>query len=415
MQRHHIWLIAIVAAALTVMLLFSYSWIVGKVGGAFHPSVQTKAISPAAQALIDSAFDGIEAGRLKDYHVHVIGLNQELTGSWVDPGLLSWWGLHSKIKGDVFIHSSGVTNLTRFDEQYVDRLVSLVKAMPVRGKYQLLALDYYHTPDGERSIQRSELFVDNDYVQRLTAQHPESFTAAVSIHPYRKDAVRELEYWANRGVHFVKWLPNSQGIRADDPQIDEYYATLVKNRMVLLTHVGLELAVSSTHQDQTLGNPLRFARALDMGVKIIMAHAASAGQGVDYATGEPEDNFRLFMRLMRQPQYKSNLFGDISAVTQSNRLPGPLTQLLEQSDIHDRLVNGSDYPLPAINIVISTRLLAYHGFITEIERDLLNEIYRVNPLLFDFVTKRTLRHPLHGNRFPPRVFMENPRLEDGSG
>lgn len=416
MRRSGVWLIRIgMAVAVCVCILFlSYSWIIKSVGGAFHRSAQTKPISAGAQALIDQAFAGIDSDRLTDYHVHVIGMNQELTGAWLDPGLLSWWGLHSKVKGDVFVHSSGIVDIERFDQQYVDRLVSLVKGIPVAGKYQLLAFDYHHTPDGIRSIERSELFVPNEYVFELTKQHPEFFTAAVSIHPYRKDAVQKLEYWARQGVRFVKWLPNAQGMRPDDPRLDDYYTALKRNQMVLLTHVGAEHAISSTHDDQALGNPLRFTRALDQGVKIIMAHAASAGQNVDFTTGEFEDNFQLFMRLMRVPRYQENLFGDISAVTQFNRLPGPLTQLLEQSDIHDRLVNGSDYPLPAINILVSTRILAYYGFITSSEKTLLNEIYRVNPLLFDFVTKRTVRHPVNGGRFPARVFMTNPQLENTS-
>ena len=45
------------------------------------------------------------------------------------------------------------------------------------------------------------------------------------------------------------------------------------------------------------------------------------------------------------------------------------------------------------------------------ERELLNEIYDYNPLLFDFVVKRTIRHPESGERFPPNVFMIRPGLE----
>ncbi|HPI23945.1 MAG TPA: amidohydrolase, partial [Spirochaetota bacterium] len=79
-------------------------------------------------------------------------------------------------------------------------------------------------------------------------------------------------------------------------------------------------------------------------------------------------------------------------------------RILERTDLHHRLVNGSDYPLPAVNVVIQTRVLARLGFITADERRCLNEIYRANPLLFDFVLKRTIRHPRTGARFPASVF-----------
>ena len=56
-------------------------------------------------------------------------------------------------------------------------------------------------------------------------------------------------------------------------------------------------------------------------------------------------------------------------------------------------VNGSDYPLPAINALIHTRDFAKWGLIRYRERALLTEIYRRNPLEFDYVLKRTLRLP----------------------
>ena len=53
------------------------------------------------------------------------------------------------------------------------------------------------------------------------------------------------------------------------------------------------------------------------------------------------------------------------------------------------------------------------GFITEAERVALNEIYDFNPLVFDYVLKRTLRvRDPDGveHRFAPEVFQEHPQL-----
>ena len=91
-------------------------------------------------------------------------------------------------------------------------------------------------------------------------------------------------------------------------------------------------------------------------------------------------------------------------MTQVNRLPGPLLELLRRPDLHHRLINGSDYPLPAINIVVQTRALVRHGLLTADEREALNEIYDYNPLLFDYAVKRTIRDPESGRRFPASVF-----------
>jgi len=44
-------------------------------------------------------------------------------------------------------------------------------------------------------------------------------------------------------------------------------------------------------------------------------------------------------------------------MTQFNRIGKPLTTILAREDLHERLINGSDYPLPAINFLIRTRSL----------------------------------------------------------
>jgi mannonate dehydratase len=97
---------------------------------------------------------------------------------------------------------------------------------------------------------------------------------------------------------------------------------------------------------------------------------------------------------------------------QFNRMPVPFATILRRQDLHPRLVDGSDYPLPAINALIHTRSLARDGFITAKERDALNEIYDYNPLLFDFVLKRIARHPETKQKLATSVFMENPGLEN---
>ena len=157
---------------------------------------------------------------------------------------------------------------------------------------------------------------------------------------------------------------------------------------------------------QHYGNPLLLRRPLDMGVQILMAHCASLGTDIDLDAPDQSrvPSFDLFLRMMEEPRYEGLLYGELSGLLQFNRFDGPLQTLLERSDLHHRLVNGSDYPLPGVNALVRTSELQEAGFITEDEQDALNLIYRYNPLLFDFVLKRTVRHPLSGTRFPPETF-----------
>jgi hypothetical protein len=52
----------------------------------------------------------------------------------------------------------------------------------------------------------------------------------------------------------------------------------------------------------------------------------------------------------------------------------------------------------------------FAGFITAQERTYLNEIYHINPLLFEVVLKRTLKGP-NGEMFPKELFLMHPELQ----
>jgi predicted TIM-barrel fold metal-dependent hydrolase len=374
-------------------------------GGAFdhEPSEMDEGLSSEARRLLASAFEDVLPEDLLDYHVHIIGLGTNGTGTWLHPKMLSWTDPVSRVKALTYLSGSDVRNPENADEQYVARLLDLASSLR-GGRMLLLAFDYRHDADGNPDLEHSELYTPNEYVYDLARSYPAMFIPAISVHPHRADAVDTLHEWADRGVRFVKWLPNAMGIDASSPRHDDYYRAMAARKMVLLTHVGEEHAIDA-EEDQKLGNPLLFRRPLDLGVTVVMAHAASLGSNEDFDhPGEDALNFELFLRLMDEPRYEGRLYGEISALTQVNRLPGPLVELLGRPDLHDRLVNGSDYPLPAINILFQTRALVRYGLLTAAEREALNEIYDYNPLLFDYVVKRTIRDPESGRRFPASVF-----------
>lgn len=402
------WL-AVAILLLAALVVMAAGVLLQQIGGAFRfePEALQAELSKGARALMRQAFVDIPPGAARDYHVHIVGLGTGDTGAAVNPKMLSWAHPLQRAKTAVYLSGAAVEDVSRADQQYVERLLRLVRNIKGHGKFHILALDHYYNPDGTVDREKSSFYTPNDYVFRLATRHPDAFVPVVSVHPYRADALSELQKWASQGIRFVKWLPNAQGMDAADPRIDDYYRLMRRYAMVLLTHVGKEQAVDGA-RDQELGNPLRFRRPLDLGVKVIMAHCASLGENEDLDNpGRTASSFDLFMRLMDDSHYEGLLFGELSAITQVNRLSRPLLELLRRSDLHHRLVNGSDYPLPAINAVIHTYQLVRLGVITAEERRLLNEIYDYNPLLFDFVLKRTLRAPDTGQQFAAEIFRSN--------
>ena len=383
------------------------------IGGAFtrQPEELDLKLSSKSSDLIKRAFEDIDSSKLVDHHVHIAGLGIGGTNAFVNPKMLTWRHPFHRLKLKVYMSSAGVADEEKADPQAAARLASLVQSIIGHGKHRLLAFDKHYRRDGSINLEKTEFYVPNEYVFELADRYPDLFVPNISVNPYRPDALQELEKWARRGARVVKWLPNAMGIDPSDPKCDPVYQKMKELDLILLSHGGEEKAVEA-EEDQKLGNPLLLRRALDHGVKVIVAHCAGLGSNEDLDSKDRRmvDNFELFLRLMDEKQYEGLVFGEISAMTQFNRAGKPLRTILAREDLHERLVNGSDYPLPAVNILIRTRPLARQGYITASEAQSLKEIYDYNPLLFDFVLKRTLRLPGTSTGFPVSVFMSNPSL-----
>jgi predicted TIM-barrel fold metal-dependent hydrolase len=383
------------------------------VGGAFThgPSELRDRLSPKASDLVKKSFEDVDDSRLLDYHTHVAGVGSQGTGAFVNPKMRTWRHPLHRLKFEVYLSAAGVKDEETADEQFASRLADLVRHAGHRGRQRILAFDKNYFPDGVANLEKTEFYVPNEYVFSLAGRNADIFEPVISVNPYRADACAELERGAARGARMVKWLPNAMGIDPSDERCDPFYRKMNHLGLVLLSHGGEEKAVEA-EEDQRFGNPLLLRRPLEHGVKTIVAHCAGLGASVDLddPARKRVSNFRLFLRLMEDRRYDGLVFGDISAMTQYNRIGEPLSTILAREDLHARLVNGSDYPLPAVNALIRTRPLARAGYLDEDERDPLRELYGFNPLLFDFVLKRRLRLPGTDRRLPPSIFTAHPEL-----
>jgi mannonate dehydratase len=216
--------------------------------------------------------------------------------------------------------------------------------------------------------------------------------------------VEALEQAKADNARAVKWLPASMGIDPASPLCDRFYEAAARLKMPVITHAGEERAVIGT-DIQEYGNPLRLRRALDAGVRVVVAHCASMGEDRDTDKGPHGpmvSSFELFARLFDTEKYTQHLFGDIAAMPQTNRAAPALARVLEREDWHPRLLNGSDYPLPGLMPIFSVKYLVSLGLVQESAVELLTYIREFNPLLFDFVLKRHLRS--NGKGFSNSVF-----------
>ncbi len=264
-----------------------------------------------------------------DVHAHAIGVGDGGSACWANPR--TRWGL--RLLG----HLAQPRAARRGDSQdarWANLLRASVDGAACVDHVVVLALDAIHDVSGRRFLDRTPLFVPNDHVLDLCAGRPKLLPGA-SVHPYRMDALDELHRVAERGAVLIKWLPNAQRMDPADPRGVPFYRALAGLGLPLLVHVGHEYSLGRSGQE--LGDPRRLRRALDEGVTVIGAHCASAGLADD-----GRENFRHFVDLV---QRHPNLYGDLSAITLTNRWRY-LRRILREEALLPRLLNGTDYPLP---------------------------------------------------------------------
>lgn len=350
---------------------------------------------------LQQVWAGIDPVQVWDCHVHVAGLGDGGSGIVVGPQLSSvLHPLHYAQR--LFYMNAGCAHDApgKVDQAYVARLLNLCEAMPTGFKVMLFAFEAFHDELGRAHMERTAFHVPDAWAAKLANEFPERFEWVASIHPYRDDALERLQAAVANGARAVKWLPAAMGMDPADKRCDRFYQMLATRGTPLIVHCGEEKAVKGS-DTQAYGNPLRLRRALDAGVRVVVAHCASLGEDRD-DDGRSRASFDLFLKLCAEPRAKGLLYGDISAITQRNRKPALIRTLLERQDLHERLLHGSDYPLPGILPLTSPATLARAGLLPAGAVSDLEIVRQHNPLLFDFSLKRLLAW--QGHSFPVAVF-----------
>jgi predicted TIM-barrel fold metal-dependent hydrolase len=271
-----------------------------------------------------------------DVHAHLAGLGQGGTGCAISPRkfrsplyTLMRWKL-----GLLGAHRRGT-----LDQEYRARLEREVSAAAEHGALDaavIFAHDRVYDDSGACRDAAQEVYVPNEYAFSC-AENPAvrgRFLPAMSVHPYRQDALDETARWIERGAVAMKWLPNSQGMDPRDPRCAAIYSLLASHRVPLIAHTGGEHTVRMLRRE--LSDPEVLRPALDAGVTVIMAHC-----GTNSGLFDP-NGFPSFCRLVRDCP---NAYGDISAFNTPGRVRW-FARILREEGLLEKLVHGSDYPVP---------------------------------------------------------------------
>ncbi len=369
--------------------------------GVFNPCEPPGGPEVLQRPLVRDALAGLDFSRLWDVHAHLLPLAgvPHLHAGWAlaEPdGEGPWPTLVRRLQARLLAGSACAERDAGGPAlAYLRPLVARLAMMPAGCKLVLLAMDAVHDDQGRPQPQRTHFQVPNALCEEAARAFPDRLEWAASIHPYRADASQAVARAASAGARAVKWIPAAQHIDPASARCEAFYRALAETGLPLITHGGDERA---TPGDDALGNPLRLRRALDAGVRVVVAHCATMGEGADIdqgPNGPARTNYALFVRLMDEPRHVGRLFGDLSALGQRAR-SGPVLADVVRRGAADgpwaqRLLYGSDYPIPAVMPLYSVRELSAQGLIAPPQIDELRRLRRHNAWLFDLVLKRCLR------------------------
>ncbi|MSQ74127.1 MAG: amidohydrolase [Betaproteobacteria bacterium] len=421
MRRRHA--LGVIATAVGVTAATA-AWRYWPEQGLFNPCRAALPRELVDNDLVHAAWEGLDPAQLWDSHAHLVGTGDSGGGIVVNPKMLSLLNPVQYAQRVFFMNAGCVHDAPgKVDESYVERMHNLIDGMRdsvpagIRHGVKLLLFAFDCSVDlqGEVDWERTAFHVPNAYAAAVARQHPDYFEWVASIHPYRRDCAELVLQAARSGARAVKWLPAAMGIDPASPLCDRFYRAMAERGLPLITHAGMERAVEGAGA-QEFGNPLRLRRALDHGVQVVVAHCGSMGQDHDTDRGHAgplTDSFELFSRLMDETRYADRLYGDISAMTQLTRARPALARVIERKDWHPRLLNGSDYPLPGVMPLYSVDYMVAQKFIEPSAAPILKGVREHNPLLFDFVLKRSLRWNgarLAGQIFETRRFFDRTAL-----
>jgi hypothetical protein len=265
-----------------------------------------------------------------DVHVHLAALPEDGNGCYISDKMLkrpltrfvAWkfgFDLRKPAEANAF---------------YVERLLRELERATLVEKAVLLALDGVYDAAGNLDMARTDFLISNRYVLEIARKRPDRFLAGASVNPQRRDALDELERAAAGGAALVKILPNAQCFDPADARYLPFYRALARLKLPLLSHVGYEFSLAG--RDQSAGDPARLRNALEQGVTVIGAHGCSQGL-FGY-----EPHFKTVRDFVSR---YAKFYLDASALTLPNRAD-MLFILKRHPEIQERLLFGTDYPLP---------------------------------------------------------------------
>lgn len=182
----------------------------------------------------------------------------------------------------------------------------------------------------------SGLWVDDAYVAKYVALHPDKLIGFLALDPSQEGWERELRAGhQDLGLAGIKLMPMYGGYRPDEARLDPLWQYASDHKLPVLLHTGTTF-IAQAPLECTLPRHLDVVATRFPDVKMILAHLGHPYEGECIAT------------IRKHP----NLFADISALHYRPFQFFHSLMLVQEYGVWDKLLFGTDYPFTSVKATL---------------------------------------------------------------
>ncbi len=256
--------------------------------------------------------------------------------------------LYDRIAIKLFAHKLGIDPkeiIKNPYQAYTDALMKNIRESKHISQIVLFGVDAKVDNRGKVLHQDLTVCATNNDLYQLYQQNQDLIIPFFSINPMRPDALDLIDEYYEKGFKGTKFLQNYWGVDTRDKNYRAYFEKLKAKNLPLIIHVGSESSVHSYKECESLQ---MINQPLEIGINVVAAHMALSYKPLKIlkAFSKKPKNFNSdYFKLLEMLENHDNLYADISAILTPVR-GKVLRHLSQQNQIHDKLLFGTDFPVP---------------------------------------------------------------------
>lgn len=260
---------------------------------------------------------------------------------------------YDKLAISLFAKKLGSSSKELIQNKYIgfeDTYVRNINNSTYVDKSVILPVDGIVDSFGKEISKDNTVCSSNDDILSFHSKYPDISIPFFSVNPNRLDALDLIDQYVASGFKGAKFLQNYWNIDLSDAKYIPYFEKLKHYNLPVIIHSGGEHAVSSN----PLYESIDVAKLpIEIGCNVVLAHFG-LNMIMNQSFKTIHHNFSFDSSTFGDDYFKTisflenhdNVYADLSAIIAFFRSK-VLKDLAEnQSQIHDKLLFGTDFPVP---------------------------------------------------------------------